>query len=117
MFFAIGLLYLVFTLLIEYFLWLKPVARTILFSLFVIVETALLLFYILIPVFKIWGLKKGINEFEASKIIGSSAINVRRRSTGMYPAIKPVRVVAVKLFSSTQLFTADSMLPMRPVYS
>ena len=71
LFFAIGFLYLIFTLLIEYFLWLKPVARTILFSLFVIVETALLLFYILIPVFKIWGLKKGINEFEASKIIGN----------------------------------------------
>jgi len=71
LFFAIGFLYLFFTLLIEYFLWLKPVARAILFSLFVIVETSLLLFYILIPVFKIWGLKKGINEFEASKIIGN----------------------------------------------
>mgnify|MGYP007121698160 CR=1 FL=1 len=54
LFFAIGLLYLIFTLLIEYFLWLKPVARTILFILFVIVETGLLFFFILIPVFKIF---------------------------------------------------------------
>ncbi len=71
LFFTIGLLYFIFTLLIEYFLWLKPIARTILFILFLIVEISLLFFYILFPVFKIWGFKKGINEFEASKIIGN----------------------------------------------
>jgi hypothetical protein len=71
LFFAIGLLYFIFTLLVEHFLWLKPLSRTVLFILFVLVEFALLLKFICIPLFKIWGLKKGINEFEASKIIGN----------------------------------------------
>ncbi len=70
LFFAIGLLYFIFTLLIEYFLWLKPVARTLLFWLFILVEMSLLVKYIFIPIFKIAGFKKGITEFEASKIIG-----------------------------------------------
>jgi hypothetical protein len=71
LFLSIGLLYFIFTLLIEYFLWLKPLSRTILFILFIVVESALLLKFIVIPSVKIWGLKKGINEFEASKIIGN----------------------------------------------
>jgi len=71
LFFAIGLLYFIFTLLIEHFLWLKPTARTILFVLFIVVEIALLFYYILIPIFKIYGLRKGINEIEASKLIGN----------------------------------------------
>ena len=71
LFFSIGLLYFIFTLFIEYFLWLKPTARTVLFLLFILVETGLFVFYILIPIFKIWGLKKGINEMDASKIIGN----------------------------------------------
>jgi len=71
MFFSIGLLYLIFTLLIEHFLWLKPVARTVLFLLFVGIELALVIFYIFIPLFKIWGFKKGISEMDASKIIGN----------------------------------------------
>ena len=70
LFFTIGLLYFIFTLLIEHFLWLKPVARTLLFWLFIIVECSLLIFYILIPIFKISGFKNGISEFEASDIIG-----------------------------------------------
>jgi len=70
LFFTIGLLYFIFTLLIEHFLWLKPVARTLLFWLFIIVECTLLIFYILIPIFKIGGFKNGISEFEASDIIG-----------------------------------------------
>ena len=71
MFFSIGLLYLIFTLLIEHFLWLKPTARTILFILFIGIEFALVIFYIFIPLFKIWGFKKGITDIEASKIIGN----------------------------------------------
>ncbi|MFD1292869.1 DUF4175 family protein [Lutibacter holmesii] len=71
LFFSIGLLYFIFTLLVEYFFWLKPLARTVLFVLFIGVEVALVVFYILFPIFKLWGLKNGINELEASKIIGN----------------------------------------------
>ena len=70
LFFTIGLLYFIFTLFIEYLLWLKPLARTILFWLFIIIELGLLVKYILFPIFKLMGLKKGITEFEASSIIG-----------------------------------------------
>jgi len=70
LFFSIGLLYLIFTLLVEYLLWLKPLARTVLFWFFILVEIGLFVFYILFPIFKIVGIKKGISELEASKIIG-----------------------------------------------
>lgn len=71
LFFAIGLLYFIFTLLIEHFLWLKPIARTVLFWIFLLVEVALFTFYIIFPIGKIIGLKKGITNLEASRIIGN----------------------------------------------
>ncbi|SRX52601.1 DUF4175 family protein [Aequorivita sp. CIP111184] len=70
LFFAIGLLYLLITLLIEYFLWLNPLGRRILFWLFIIVEFALLVRFIAFPLAKLFKLQKGINYEEASRIIG-----------------------------------------------
>ena len=70
-FVGIGLLYFLFTLFVEYFLWLKPTARTILFWTFVIVELFLLVRFILFPIFKLFKLQKGINYDDASKIIGN----------------------------------------------
>lgn len=40
------------------------------FWFFILVEVALLMFYVFIPVFRIIGLKKGISSLDASKIIG-----------------------------------------------
>ncbi|MCF6168643.1 DUF4175 family protein [Lutibacter sp.] len=77
LFFAIGFLYFIFTLLIEYFLWLKPLFRTLLFWLFILVEVALLIFYVAFPIVKIIGAKQGINKIEASKIIGNHFPEVR----------------------------------------
>jgi hypothetical protein len=71
LFFAIGLLYLIATLLIEYFLWLNPIARTILFWVFITVELALFAKFIAFPLAKLFKLQKGINYEEASKIIGN----------------------------------------------
>ncbi|WP_445748215.1 DUF4175 family protein [Polaribacter sp.] len=71
LFLSFGILYLFFTLFIEYFLWLKPLSRTILFWIFILVELFLLTKFILFPIFKIVGLKKGISFEEASKIIGN----------------------------------------------
>lgn len=70
-FVGLGLLYFLFTLFVEYFLWLKPTARTILFWSFVAVEIYLLLRFILFPVFKLFKLQKGIDYSEASRIIGN----------------------------------------------
>ncbi|WP_372800336.1 DUF4175 family protein [Lutibacter sp.] len=71
LFFSIGCLYLIFTLFIEHFFWLKPLARTILFWLFIIVELVLIFTYISIPLVKLSGLKKGITDTQAAKIIGN----------------------------------------------
>jgi hypothetical protein len=70
LFLSFGIIYLFFILFIEYFLWLKPLSRTILFWIFIFVELLLLTKFILFPVFKIVGLQKGISFEESSKIIG-----------------------------------------------
>lgn len=70
LFLSFGLLYLIFTLIVEYFLWLNPMARTILFWVFIGIEAGLLFWFILLPLMKLFGLRKGISEIEASKIIG-----------------------------------------------
>lgn len=67
---GIGLLYFLFTLLVEHFLWLKPSGRTFLFWAFVLVELFLLGRYILFPLGKLFRLQKGIGYDEASQIIG-----------------------------------------------
>jgi len=71
LFAAFGLLYFIFTLFIEHFLWLQPGARSILFFGFVMVELALLIRFIVLPLFKLMGLQQGISLEEASKIIGN----------------------------------------------
>lgn len=71
LFLSLGCVYLFFTLFLEYFLWLKPTARTLLFWLFILVEVFLLIRFIAFPVFKLIGLRKGISYEQASKIIGS----------------------------------------------
>ncbi|OJX52939.1 MAG: hypothetical protein BGO88_13290 [Flavobacterium sp. 38-13] len=70
-FIGLGLLYLLFTLFVEYFLWLKPTGRTILFWAFIAVEVFLLFRFIMFPIFKLFKLQKGIDYEEASAIIGS----------------------------------------------
>ncbi len=71
LFISLGVLYLFFTLFIEYVLWLKPSARTFLFWLFVVVELFLFFRFICFPIFKIIGLQRGISFEESSKIIGN----------------------------------------------
>ena len=71
LFFSLGLLYFFLTLFLEYFLWLEPMERTFLVFLFVFVEIFLLIRFVVIPVFKLIGLGKGISIENAAKIIGS----------------------------------------------
>ena len=80
-FVGLGLLYLLFTLFVEYFLWLKPTARTFLFWAFVGVELFLLFRFILFPVFKLFKLQKGIDYKEASNIIGNHFAEVSDKLT------------------------------------
>ncbi len=71
LFFSFGMLYFLFTLFIEHFLWLKPTARTLLFWFFVAVEIYLLSIFILMPLAKLLKFKKGLSLEDASRIIGT----------------------------------------------
>ncbi len=71
LFFAIGVLYFLITLLIENFLWLDRLGRTVLFWLFIVVEASLFIKFIAIPVAKLLKLAKGIHYIKASGIIGN----------------------------------------------
>lgn len=77
LFIAIGLLYFIFTLLIEHFLWLSTTGRTILFWLFVAVEFFLLANFIFFPVFKLFKIQSGLTHKEASLIIGNHFTEVK----------------------------------------
>ena len=83
LFFAIGVLYFIFTLFVEHFLWLKPAGRTFLFWLFVFIELLLFSRYIISPLVKLFGLKQGITEVEASKIIGNHFPEVKDKLLNM----------------------------------
>jgi hypothetical protein len=80
-FIGLGLLYFLFTLFVEYFLWLKPMGRTILFWTFVGVEVYLLFRFILFPIFKLFKLQRGIDYNQASAIIGNHFTEVSDKLT------------------------------------
>jgi hypothetical protein len=71
LFIGLGLLYFIFTLLVEYFLWLPTTGRSILFCLFIGVEALLLIRFIAFPIFKLVKLQKGIDYEQAAIIIGN----------------------------------------------
>ena len=83
LFLAAGLLYLLITLALEYFLWLSPVYRQILFWSFIIVEFALFSKFIIYPMTKLIKLTKGIDYNYASEIIGRSFPEVNDRLTNI----------------------------------
>jgi hypothetical protein len=81
LFVGFGLLYFLFTLFIEYFLWLKPSGRTFLFWLFIGVEVFLMFRFILFPIFKLFKIQKGIDYKQASSIIGNHFSEVSDKLT------------------------------------
>ncbi|MFV8341555.1 hypothetical protein [Flavobacterium sp. XS2P39] len=88
-FIGLGLLYFLFTLFVEYFLWLKPMGRTILFWVFVGVEVYLLTRFIIFPIFKLLRLQKGIDYNEASAIIGNHFTEVSDKLTNFLQLSNP----------------------------
>ncbi len=64
------LLYLLLVMGLEYFLWLNTVLRSVLFWGLVLLTTALLLYYVLIPLLRLLKIQQGITEKDASRIIG-----------------------------------------------
>ena len=80
-FIGLGLLYFLFTLFVEYFLWLKPMGRRFLFWTFVAIEVFLFFRFILFPIFKLFKLQKGIDYKQASTIIGNHFTEVNDKLT------------------------------------
>ena len=70
LFAALGVLFFLITLSIEYFLWLSSTGRLILLVGFIILASYLLIRFIVIPVIYLLRIRKGISEKEASLIIG-----------------------------------------------
>ncbi|TDT46308.1 hypothetical protein CLV90_0356 [Maribacter spongiicola] len=71
LFFALGLLFFLLILGVEYFLWMNTTGRMILFGIFIAVELFLLFKYILTPIFYLFKLKQGIGPKDAAQIIGN----------------------------------------------
>lgn len=71
LFLSMGLLYFLFTVILEHFLWLNTTGRTILFILFVAVESALIFKFIVIPLARLYKLFSGIDFTKASEMIGN----------------------------------------------
>ena len=76
LFVGIGVLYFIITLLIEYYFWLHTTTRTLLFWLFIVVEIGLFVKFIVFPLLKLLKLSSGIDQKEASVIIGNHFPNV-----------------------------------------
>ncbi len=70
LFVAVGLLYLLFTALIEHFFWLDVPGRRILFWIFVLVELSLFGYFILYPLSQLFKISKGLSKTKAANIIG-----------------------------------------------
>ncbi|MGB5980696.1 MAG: hypothetical protein WBG46_01000 [Nonlabens sp.] len=71
LFLALGLLYFLFTVVLEHFLWFNSTGRFILFLLFVAVQLALLVKFIFIPLARLYRLFSGIDFKQASTMIGN----------------------------------------------
>ncbi|MNF37613.1 hypothetical protein D3C84_185380 [compost metagenome] len=114
-FIGLGLLYFLVTLFIEYFLWLKPLGRTVLFWLFVIVELYLLLRFILFPIFKLFRLQKGMDYRQASTIIGNHFSEVNDKLTNFLQLSENVEQSELLIASIEQKAIALQRVPFGKV--
>lgn len=98
LFFSLGFLYFIFTLLVEYLFWLNPLMRTVLFWVFVVVELFFIIKFVAIPVLKLTKLQSGIDAIESSKIIGNH-----------FPEVKDklLNIIQLKESSDSELVLAS----------
>ncbi|TPN87843.1 DUF4175 family protein [Aquimarina algicola] len=113
LFLSIGILYFLLTLLIEYFLWLNSVGRTILFWLFIIVEAGLFSKFILVPILKLFKLTKGISYEKASSIIGNHFPEVSDRLLNLLQLSKNSSTSSLLLASIEQKSSQLKPIPFK----
>jgi len=110
-FVGFGLCYFLFTLFVEYFLWLNSFGRTILFWSFVAVEFYLFLRFICFPIFKLFKIQKGIDNKQASKIIGNHFREVNDKLTNFLQLSEKSEKSELLLASIEQKATNLSTIP------
>ena len=113
LFIAIGLLYFLVTVFIEYFLWLSTPYRTALFWIFIGVELSLLYKFIGIPLFQLLGLKKQITQEEASELIGNHFPEVNDKLTNLLQLQKNTEQSELLLASINQKAIDLSPIPFK----
>ncbi|WP_420401420.1 hypothetical protein [Flagellimonas sp.] len=79
LFVSLGLLFWLLVLSLEYMLWLNQQGRLALFSVFVVVELVLLYRFVVVPLIFLFGLRKGISNRDAAKVISRHFPNVSDR--------------------------------------
>ena len=79
LFLAVGVTYWMLIMSLEHWLWLDSSGRLMLFVCFLLVELLLLYRFIVIPLGRLMRLRSGIDEKQASRIIGSHFPNVGDR--------------------------------------
>lgn len=70
LFFSLSLIYLLILVSLEHFLWMNSLSRSILFWSFVATSGVLFIKFILIPLFQLFRIAKGVTEEQAAKQIG-----------------------------------------------
>jgi len=83
LFFALGLLYFIIVVALEYFFWLTPFGRSLLFWTFVLVELSLFIQFIVRPLLKLFKLSKGLDFHTASSMIGKHFPQVNDKLTNI----------------------------------
>ncbi|MFV8225344.1 hypothetical protein [Christiangramia aquimixticola] len=83
LFLTSGLIYFIAIAFLEHFLWFGITGRTILFWVFISVEILLLIYFIGIPLLKLFRLSKGISDYEASVLIGKHFPEVSDKLTNL----------------------------------
>ena len=113
LFFAIGLLYFLFTLFVEHLLWLNTTARMLLFWLFIAVEVGLLIKFIFMPLAKLLKLQKGIDYEAASRLIGQHFPEVNDKLLNVLQLHKNPNQSELLLASIDQKSIALSPIPFK----
>ncbi|GGE12949.1 DUF4175 family protein [Psychroflexus salis] len=83
LFFALGFLYFIIIVGLEYFFWLTPTGRSFLFWIFIAVEAALFFQFIVKPLLKLFKLAKGLDFETASSMIGAHFPQVSDKLTNV----------------------------------
>ncbi|WP_378186068.1 DUF4175 family protein [Aquimarina sp. W85] len=113
LFISIGTLYFILSVAIEHLFYLPKRSKTFLFGLFVAVELFLFIFFIIVPIVKLFRLSKGISTMDAAKIIGDYFPDVDDRLVNLMQLSNSGQQSDLLLASIDQKSEALSPIPFK----